>query len=186
MKYLVLLFSLFYLSTLASIEEYATYIDEAKVLVETRQYLKDVRDDLKTGGKLNRKMLSDYERELEHIAVRGCDCESEENIIRAQAYALIGAINGIISKETKSISHGKKSYNTLAKARSLDSRNFDAIRGQGEAIKAILSQGFLARNIVSLSLGVNLQTEKRKLIRDLRTFKENQTLLNLADQLSKV
>jgi len=185
-KYLVLLFSFISLSTLANMQEYATYIDEAKVLVETRQYLKTVREDLSTGGKLDRRTLSNYERKLERIATMGCDCEAEENIIRAQAYALIGTINGIISKETRSISHGKKSYQSLTKARRFDPRNLDAIRGQGEALKAILSQGFFARNLVSLSLGLDLQVEKRELIRDLRTFKENQTLLILAEQLSRL
>lgn len=186
MKYLVILFSLFSLSILANIDEYATYIDEARVLVETRQYLKVVKEDLSTGGRLDRRVLSEYERKLENIATKGCDCESEENKIRAQAYALIGAINGIISKETKSLNHGKKSYHTLEKARKLDPRNVDAIRGQAAALKAILSQGFITRNLVSLTLGLNLQSEKRKLIRDLRTFTENQTLLTLANQLSRL
>ena len=99
---------------------------------------------------------------------------------------MIGTINGVISKETRSISHGKKSYYTLEKARQLDPRNVDAIRGQGEALKAILSQGFFARNIVSMTLGLDLRKEQRKLIRDLRTFPEHKHLLRLADQLARL
>ncbi len=186
MKGLIILVCLFSLCAQANMEEYATYIDEARVLVESRDYLKEVREDLSTGGKLDRRKLAQYETKLETIGKYGCDCGSEKNLIKAQAYALIGAINGVISKETKSISHGKKSYRMLALARQIDSRNVDAIRGQAEALKAIFSQGFFARNIVSLALGLNLKVEKRKLIRDLRTFRDHPILLGLADQLQRL
>lgn len=181
-SFLALLLSL---CAFANMEEYATYIDEARVLVETRDYLKTVKEDLSAGGRLDRRKLSHYEVKLERIGRQGCECEGESRIIRAQAYALIGAINGVISKETKSISHGKKSYYSLERARELDPRNVDAIRGQGEALKAILSQGFFARNIVSMALGINLERERKEIIRDLRTFKDNRLLLRLADQLSR-
>ncbi len=186
MKIIILVVALFSLNIQANMEELATYIDEARVLVETREYLKTVKDDLSTGGRLDRQTLSLFEKKLERIAKQGCDCEDKENIIRAQAYAMIGTINGVISKETRSISHGKKSYYTLEKARQLDPRNVDAIRGQGEALKAILSQGFFARNIVSMTLGLDLRKEQRKLIRDLRTFPEHKHLLRLADQLARL
>ncbi|MEC7275978.1 MAG: hypothetical protein VXV96_06630 [Bdellovibrionota bacterium] len=186
MKTIILVVALFSLNIQANMEELATYIDEARVLVETREYLKTVKDDLATGGRLDRQTLSSFENKLERIAIRGCDCENNEKIIRAQAYAMIGTINGVISKETRSISHGKKSYQDLEKARELDPRNVDAIRGQGEALKAILSQGFFSRNIVSMTLGLDLRKEQRKLIRDLKTFTEHKHLLRLAEQLARL
>jgi hypothetical protein len=176
--------TLFSLANLASYEDLVGEYVEAQILVDARNYLKVIKDDLNQGRGLNKQGLLELEKDLGPIARTGCVCPQVNHLIRAQAYALIGAINGVISKETKSISHGKKSYHKLVRARELDPRNVDAIRGQGEALKAILNQGFFARNIVAMTLGVNLTKETRQLISDLRTFKDNRILLRLADQLS--
>ena len=55
MKIIILIATLFSLKIQANMEELATYIDEARVLVETREYLKTVKDDLSTGGRLDRQ-----------------------------------------------------------------------------------------------------------------------------------
>jgi len=183
---LILILALTISHAFANIDSYADYIPEARVLVEARLYLKEVKRDLAEGKELDRRALQEWEEELEIVAENGCDCPEENNIIRAQAYALIGAINGVISKETTSVSHAKKSYHTLARARKLDPRNVDAIRGQGVALKAVLSKGRFVRTLAAMTLGINLKREKKNLIRDLRTFRDNPILLNLADQLEKM
>ncbi|MCR9203929.1 MAG: hypothetical protein NXH75_05100 [Halobacteriovoraceae bacterium] len=180
--------ALFSTNTFANIEVFADDIVEARVLVDSRNYLKEVRLELNRAGSLSQELsqeLLELEEILEVIAKNGCDCPAENNLIRGQAYALIGAINGVLSKETKSLALGKKSYQSLARARELDPRNIDAIRGQGEALKAILKEGMIVRGIVSVTLGLNLKRERKNLIRDLRTFGNNTILQRLADQLSK-
>lgn len=186
MKTLALLLIFLSLPIHSSVEEFANTIAEARVLVEARDYLKVVKEELSQGLGLDRRKLSELEITLEKIGKEGCDCPSENLIIRAQAYALVGAINGVISKETRSISHGKKSYHTLARARQLDPRNIDAIRGQAEALKRILKEGAILRTMAAVTLGINIKSEKRKLIKDLRTFKDHPILLKLADQLERI
>lgn len=190
MKILIsLVLTLLTINSFASIEVFADDIPEAKVLVDARLYLKEFRQELNEAGGLTQELsaeLIELEEILEVIAVKGCDCSAENSLIRGQAYALIGAINGVLSKETKSLSLGKKSYHSLAKARVLDPRNIDAIRGQGEALKAILKEGRIVRGIVSMTLGINLKKERKNLIRDLRTFEGNSILQRLADQLSSL
>ena len=176
--------------TLLSFKSFANYEDlageyvEAQVLVDIRNNLKEVQVDIEAGRGINKFELLNLEKDLEPVAQKGCVCPEVNHLIRGQAYALIGAINGVIARETNSISHGKKSYHTLVRAREIDPKNVDAIRGQGEALKAIFNQGFFARNIVAVAIGVNLKKAAKQLVKDLRTFKDNPMLLRLADELS--
>lgn len=187
MKTLLLIgFTLLSLNSYSNYESLASEYVEAQILLDIRNDLKEVQRDIEAGRGINKFELLNFEKDLEPIAEKGCVCPQVNHLIRGQAYALIGAINGVIARETKSIGHGKKSYHTLVRAREVDPRNVDAIRGQGEALKAIFKQGFFARNIVTLAIGVNLKKEARQLVKDLRTFKDNAILLRLAGQLSQL
>ena len=190
MRKLILASIFFYFTisscVMANVAEFAEDIPEAQTLVEARDYLKEVRDLLAQGKLLPKRELIELEEVLREVAQYGCYCPGKNHIIRAQAYALIGTINGVIAKETKSIGYGRRSYDNLAHARELDSRNVDAIRGQGEALRAILTQGFFARNLVSMTLGIELKKATREIIVDLRTFIGIPILLRLADQLERL
>lgn len=164
------------------IERLAPDIPEAKVLVESRLYLKGL---YKNTTKINRKSALRVAAKLEKIGVNGCDCENleQENMIRSQAYAVAAGIYGILSKVSSDVFLARKSYQGLSKARVYNPNNTDAIKGQAVALKMVLSKGWTARRLAAMALGINLKEAQKELIDDLREFPERADFQKLADEL---
>lgn len=172
-------------SSFEELERLATVMSEAQVLIESRIFLKGLNEQLKNGEKIDKNLAFEISAKAERIAINGCDCEEEEldNVLRSQAYVLVAGINGILSKESKSIKLGRKSYHSLAKARELDPGNTDAIKGQAIALNAILSKGWFVRNAAAMALKIDLEDAQKELIDDLRRFPDRSDLERLANQL---
>jgi len=169
------------------LEKLALDIGEAKVLVETRSFLKVLYEQQKKGIKIDKKKALAVAEKVEQMAIYGCDCVDIllKNKIGSQAYALASGIYGILSKDSKDIMLGRKSYHGLIKARELDPQNTDAIKGQAVALNLILSKGWALRKIASLALGINLLDAQRELIDDLRGFPDREDLQGLANELEE-
>jgi hypothetical protein len=173
-------------SSFNEIEEFSRTIPEAKVLVETRAFIKDLNEKRKKRIKINKSIVFSIATKVEDIASNGCDCDEETNLIlKSQAHALAAGIYGVLSKDSKSIELGKKSYYGLAKARELNPNNTDAIKGQAVALNMILEKGWVVSKLASMTLGINLKDAQIELIDDLRRFPERGDLEKLAVQLEE-
>eukprot|EP00914_Ancora_sagittata_P018955 GHVO01037526.1.p1 GENE.GHVO01037526.1~~GHVO01037526.1.p1 ORF type:complete len:197 (-),score=5.05 GHVO01037526.1:744-1334(-) len=172
-------------SSFNKIEELAAVMSEAKVLVETRVFLKGLNDQRIKGIKIDKAKALEVAARVELIASNENLCLQEEvtNVLRSQAYALVAGINGILSKESRNIILAKKSYHSLAKAKELNPNNTDAIKGQAVALKMVLSKNWVLRKLAATSLGINLRDAQKELIDDLRRFPDRQDFVRLADHL---
>jgi hypothetical protein len=167
------------------IEKLAKIMTEAQTLVETRIFLRGLNEKQKNGIKIDKNAALKVADKIEIIAINGSKCGSKQDndILRSQAYALVAGINGILSKDNKSIKLGKKSYHSLAKAIELDPNNTDAIKGQAVALNMILNKGWFVRRSTAVALGINLRDAQKDLIDDLRRFPDRLDFDRLANQL---
>lgn len=185
---ILVVFALFCVSLQANtdeLEKLATVMREAQILIETRIFLRGLNEQRKNGTKIDKNKALAVADKAEQIAINGCECEGEQqnNVLRSQAYTLIAGIYGILSKDSRDIKLGKKSYHGLVKARELDPNNTDAIKGQAIALNMILAKGWLVSKIAAMALDINLEDSQRQLIHDLRNFADRKDLQRLADQL---
>ena len=164
------------------IEDLALEIEEAKVVHEAGLFVSELNQLRKEGKAFDKKTAMEISDIVEEVAIHGCDCEDEINVmIRSQAHTIVGAITGIVSKDSKDVFLGNKSFDSLDKARQIDPNNTDAIKGQAVALKLILSENWLVRkNLISAALGISLNEAKKELISDLRRFPKREDLQNLA------
>lgn len=172
-------------ANLEEIEKLAPDMREAQILVETRSFLKGLYEQRNKGIKIDKKEALAVAAKVEQIATHGCECEDleQENMLGGQAYALAAGIYGILSKDSKDIMLGRKSYHGLIKARELDPNNIDAIKGQAIALNMILAKGWVVSKIAAVVLGINLVDAQRELVHDLRGFPDRKDLQRLADEL---